>query len=396
MTPALDGIRIADFSQWMQGAWGTQKLADMGADVVKVEPPSGEAQRAAAAGGELYHEESLWFLAMNRNKRSLPLNLKDERGHEVAMRLVEGADVLIENFRPGVMERLGLDYETVREVNPEIVYVSASGFGQDGPYVDRPGQDLLAQAMTGLAANTGRRDDPPIPAGTFFGDELSATNLALYTAIALVHRERTGEGQRVEVNLLDSMVDAQCQEITAALNMDREFERSETNLAHPMTLAPYGIYETADGYIAISLSPLEDVAAELDVELPAVDSDVEIYHRRDDIHRAIEARTREEATEPLLERLLEASLWVTKVEDYDDLPDNPQVQHNGMLVDVEHPNAGRITTTGIPATLSETPGEIRRDPPVLGEHTDEVLADIGYDDEEIASLKADDVTFQTE
>jgi len=392
MSEALDGITIADFTQMMQGPWATQKLADMGADVIKIERPGGEWERMLEAGGELHEGVSPFFLAMNRNKRSITVDLKSEEGQAVARDIVAEADALLENFRPGVMEKFGLGYDDVREFNPDIVYVSGSGFGADGPYKDRPGQDLLLQAMSGLANYTGRKDDPPTPTGTAIVDEHSATLIALNTMFALFHRERTGEGQKVETNLFNAAIDIQCQEITAALSMEREFERSEEGIAQAWLGGPYGIYETADGHVAIAMTPMDHLAETLD--LPSVGeytTSEETYEHRDEIKRRVESYTREQPTDELLDTLLGADVWAAPVQDFHDVAEDPQVQHNEMVVEVEHPNGGSFKTTGIPVSMSKTPGEIRSRPPRPGEHTDEILEEVGFDAERIDELSSESV-----
>lgn len=387
MDNALEGVTIADFTQMMQGPWATQKLAEMGADVVKIERIGGEWERELEAFGELYEGVSPFFLAMNRNKRSVSVDLKADEGRQVALDIVGDADILIENFRPGVMDRLGLSYDDVTEVNPEIVYVSGSGFGADGPYVDRPGQDLLLQAMSGLTMTTGRGDGPPTPAGSAVVDEHSAMLIVFGTLTALFHKERTGEGQRVEASLLNSAIDFQCQEITAALNMDQDVKRSDTGIASPVNNAPYGIYETVDGYVAIAMAPLDSLAELLDLpDLATYDGPREIFEDRDEIKRQIEAETRTYETAKLLELLLEADIWVAEVNDFEEMAADPQVQHNEMVVELDHPQVGTFETTGLPVSFSETPAEITSPPPLVGQHTSEVLRDIGYDEPDIETL----------
>jgi len=395
MQHALEGVTVADFSQMMQGPWATQKLAEMGADVIKVERIGGEWQRTLHAGGELSEGVSPFFLAMNRNKRSVTLDLKAEEGREAALDIAAEADILVENFRPGVMDRLGLGYEDVTEVNPEIVYVSGTGFGSDGPYADRPGQDLLLQAMSGLTTTTGRREDPPTPAGSAVVDEHSSMLLLYATMVALFHKERTGEGQHVEGSLMNAAIDFQCQEITAELNMDVDFERSEAGIASPYNEPPYGVYETADGHVAIAMAEIETIADVLEIdtdELPPHDTPEESYENRDACKRLFEERTREWETEALLEALLAEDVWIAEVNEFADLPDDPQVDHNDMIVDVDRPEEGSFTTTGIPISLSETPGEITSSPPSPGEHNREVLSEVGYDDEEVDALIEEGVT----
>jgi crotonobetainyl-CoA:carnitine CoA-transferase CaiB-like acyl-CoA transferase len=389
MDSALEGVTVADFTQMMQGPWATQKLADMGADVVKIERIGGEWERGLGAAGQLLDGVSPFFLAMNRNKRSVELDLKSDEGHEIALEIVEEADALVENFRPGVMDRFGLSYEDVRAVNPEIVYVSASGFGSDGPYADRPGQDLLLQAMSGLANYTGRKDDPPTPTGTAVVDEHSATLIALHTMVALFYRERTGEGQKVEANLLNAALDFQCQELTAAMNIDVDFERSEEGIAQAWLGGPYGIYETADGHVAIAMTPMDHLAdaTELD-SLREYDTPRDTYEHRDEIKRTLEAYTRKRPTETLLDELLNADIWAAEVAaDFDEVRENPQVRHNNMIVELNHPDGGTFETVGVPVNHSETPASFDRHPPKPGEHTDEVLAKIGYSEEDRNDLR---------
>ena len=390
MTGALDGVRVLDFTQMMMGPWATQFLGDLGADVIKIERPgSGEWERGLAAMGQLLDGQSPFFLAMNRNKKSLTLNLKDARAQDAVKRLAEDADLVVENFRPGVMDRLGLGYEDLRAINASIVYVTGSGFGPDGPYVERPGQDLLIQSMSGLAAYGGRRDDPPTPAGSSIVDASTALLLAFSAMVGLFHRERTGEGQRIDVNLFNTAIALQCQEIAAFLNLPDRWERSEAGIGGAWLSAPFGIYRTADRHIAIAMASLSVLAELLEIpELAAYDEE-RAYRERDDVYRMIQARLVESDADHWLELLATRDVWCAPVNRFEDLLDDPQVRHNELFTTVERPNGEPMSVVGMPVKFSATPGAITSGPPAVGEHTDEVLASIGFDDEEIRSMRED-------
>lgn len=389
MRGALTGIRILDFSQMMLGPYGTQLLGDFGADVIKIErPKTGEWERGLDVMGELLGGDSPFFLAMNRNKKSVTLNLKDPAGLEIAYKLAKTADVVVHNFRPGVMERLGLGYEKLAEIKPDIIYCSGSGYGESGPYVNRPGQDLLIQGLSGIAANGGRAVDPPTPAGTPIADASTALLLAFSISTALVHRLRTGEGQKIEVSLFNTALSIQCQELVAYMNMEKRWERSKAGIAQAWLAAPYGVYETQDGYMAIAMNPLSLLADLMDLpQLKEYDDPELAYARRDEIKPIIEARTREKTTAEWLEILAQGDVWCGPVQGFDALVDDPQVRENEMIVEVDHPKAGRLKLVGVPAKFSKTPGSIRLAPPLVGEHTDEILGEIGYSSEQIEELR---------
>jgi crotonobetainyl-CoA:carnitine CoA-transferase CaiB-like acyl-CoA transferase len=392
MKQVLSDVVVADFTQMMQGGWASQKLGDMGADVIKIEPLHGELERQVRFNGEMYGEWSYGFLAKDRNKRSVALDLKSDEGYEAALDIVREADVVMENFRPDVMERLGLDYETVKEVNPSVIYVSGSAYGSSGPYADRPGQDLLYQAMTGLAANTGRAGDPPTGTGSVVVDAHSATLIALYTMYALFHRELTGEGQKIEANLLNSAIDFQCNELTYVLNAGEDLTPSERNLGHPMFWPPYGIYETESSHIAIGMSSLTAVGETFgSEELCAYDDDIEaIFEDRDRVHRLIESYTAEESADRLVDMLSEVDVQAVEVAELSDLEDNPQVQHNDMILEIDHPEVGTFKTVGFPVEMSESEETVRYPPPSVGEHTEEVLEEMGYSADEIGAITGAD------
>jgi crotonobetainyl-CoA:carnitine CoA-transferase CaiB-like acyl-CoA transferase len=393
MKMALEGVRVIDFTQMMLGPWGTQFLGDMGAEVIKIERPRvGEWERSLPAMGEFVGGESPFFLAMNRNKKSLTANLKDPRGREIIYQLVKTADLVTENFRPGVLDKLGLGYEDLRAVNPSIVYVAGSGYGPDGPYVTRPGQDLLIQAMSGLVANTGKAGDLPTPAGTSFVDASTALMLAFSAMVGLFHKERTGEGQRVDVNLFSTAIALQCQELVAFMNISKRWQRSASGIGSPWLAAPFGIYQTQDGYIAISINSLAALGELLDLpQLSAYDSPELAYEKRDEIKPIIQERVKTNTSAHWVELLGKRDLWCARVQNFDDLMNDPQVNHNELIQTIDHPVAGPVRVIGIPVRFSETPGAIRLYPPVVGEHNDAILTELGYSAEQIDQFKTEGV-----
>lgn len=382
----LSGLVVADFTQLAQGPWATQMFGDMGADVIKIEPEKGDWMRHYAYGNLYPNGESISFLSFNRNKRSIALNLKDDEGKHIAKEIIAKADILVENFRPGVMDRLGLGYEDMKKQNPGLVYCSSSGYGSSGPYKNRPGQDLLAQSIGGGSALNGKKGDIPVVTAVGQADLLTSLFINQSVLAALYAREKTGLGQRIETNLLSSVVGFHIQEVTAFLHKGENPERSESGIPNPWLGAPYGLYNTKDGYVAIGMNSVQKLAQIMglkhyDNETYASNN---IIENRDQIRSDFDTVFRTRTTKDWLALLLEHDIWCSQVNTFAEMVEDAQIKHNKMIIKMEHPRVGEVKTTGFPVHFSDTPQKIHRPAPILNQHAGEILQEFAnYDSAQV-------------
>ncbi|SHE38928.1 Crotonobetainyl-CoA:carnitine CoA-transferase CaiB [Seinonella peptonophila] len=391
----LDGIKILDFSLAMAGPFAAQKLGDMGADVIKIEPTGkGEWHRSAPAANAWVNRLNSSFISFNRNKQSLSIDLKSDKGQQIVHQLIKEADVVLQNFRPGVAKRLGIDYEQIKDINDRLIYCSISGYGETGPYVKRPGQDLVLQGYSGALWNTGKKGDPPHPIAMFVCDATAAHHAFEGILAALFYRERTGKGQKVEVNMLNAIMDMQVQELTVYLTAGIKPERTEEPLAHTLLTAPYGIYKTKDDYLTLAIGPIHVLGEALDNDrLRSFTEWNDGMVHRDEIYRIVASILPTKTTKEWIEILDQYNFWCGPVYDYEDLIHDPQVKHNEMIVEMDHTTEGKLKLLGIPILFSNSPGTIRLQPPLVGEHTVEILQSIGYSQDEIAQMKESGVVY---
>ena len=394
MKQALAGLKVIDFSQLLQGPYATQMLGDLGADVIKIERyGSGDIYRGMTFFNKwIAEDESPCFMAWNRNKRSIAIDMKKEEGKKIILQLIEQADIVVENFRPGVMERLGYGYAALKKINPKIIYCSASGWGSDGPYLTRPGQDLLVQSVSGAIMTSGKKSDGPVALGTAVCDQVNAFNCVYAILAALYFREKTGIGQEIQTNLLSSAIAFQMQDYFTIQNLGVQFERPESGIGHPGNPAPFGTYKTKDGFLAIAMNPFDTLVKALgDPSLLVYNDKQVLFDKRDEIYYRIQAVTITKTTEDWLTIMLGYDLWVAQVNNQSAVADDPQVIHNNTFVNIQHPKAGNLKVTNIPFTMSETPGAITRPSPMIGEHGPEILKELGYDEAAIETLLNDKI-----
>ncbi|MCC0806214.1 CoA transferase [Methylobacterium sp. W2] len=388
----LAGIRVLDVTQVMAGPFCSMLLGDLGADVIKVEPPGTGDQTRSAMGFKMKGPDSMGFLNMNRNKRSLALNLKSDAGRDLLLDMAATADVLVENYRPGVMARLGLGYEAMRARNPGLIYASISGFGQSGPWAKRPGYDLMAQAMSGVMSVTGHPGGPPVKAGVPVAD----IGCALFTVYAIlsayIGRQTSGEGQYIDASLFDAALAFSIWDVSEYWGTGRIPQPLGTS--NRMS-APYQAVRASDGYFVMGATNqklwrlLCDVLdrAELFEDARFVDIPARLANREvliEELERSFAARTAEE----WVSLLLDAGIPAGRMNTYPEAFESEHGRHRQMRIEVPHPNEGTVPNIGFPVKLTGTPQRARRHAPLLGEHTEDVLAEFGLSADEIEALRS--------
>ena len=390
MTGPLKGIRVLDLTRILAGPYATMILRDLGAEVIKIEQPGvGDEARDF---GPFKNDFSLYFMSVNRGKKSITLNLKSPRGKELFLELVKGSDILVENFRPGTMEKLGLDYESLKTHHPSLLYAACSGFGQTGPYAMRGAYDMIIQGMGGIISITGEPDRPPVRVGTSIGDITSALFTAIGILSALRHRDQTGEGQLIDVGMLD------CQVAILENAMVRYFSTGDIprplGRRHP-AITPFEVFESADGYVVIAIgnNELWRKFCEHVGHSELIDDDrFNTNALRTENHESLFPILAEimcrRTTDEWVEALEAIGVPCGPVNTVDKVANDPQVLARDMIAEVEHNTTGTVQIPGIPIKLSETPGQIDAPAPNLGEHTSEVLIDLlGLGAEEVNQLK---------
>jgi crotonobetainyl-CoA:carnitine CoA-transferase CaiB-like acyl-CoA transferase len=371
----LDGVRVIDFTRILAGPFGAMFLGDMGAEVIKVEEPGkGDDTRGwpPFIGGE-----ATYFLSVNRSKKSLTLNMKAPEGLAILRKLIAKADVVLENFRPGTMERLGVGYESLRSINPRLVYCAISGFGESGPEASRPGYDLIVQGESGVMDLTGFPDGPPVKVGNSIADLVAGMSAAQGITLALLARERTGRGQKVEIGMLDVM--AALLTYQAGLYWNAGGRPGRRGNQHP-SIVPYEVFRAEDAYLTLGVANnslwekacralgREDLARD-----PRFDTEAKRVSNRDVLVPLLNELLSTRPAAEWLTRLDQAGVPVGRIKTVAEVCESPHLEARGMVVRLKHPKAGSITVMGVPVRLHETPGAATTPPPLLGEHTDEIL-----------------------
>jgi formyl-CoA transferase len=389
----LAGVRVLDISQVMAGPYACMLLGDLGADVIKIEPPGTGDQTRGSMGFKMKGADSLGFLNMNRNKRSVTLDLKSEAGKEVLKKLAKDADILIENYRPGALRRLGLGYEVLKEINPRLVYTSISGFGQTGPWADRPGFDLMAQAMSGVMSVTGYPDSPPVKAGVPVAD-IGCALFAIYaTLAAYIGAKNTGQGQYVDAALFDTAMAFSVWDTCDWWGTGKPPQPLGT--ANKMT-APYQAMACSDGWFVMGANNqklwtklCQLMGREELLEDPRFTTISNRLANRQALQDELEKTFRQKPKDYWVETLLANGLPAGPILSYPEAFGSEHAQVRGMRMEIDHPVEGKVPNIGFAVKLSGTPQQVRRHPPLLGEHNEEVLAEIGLDAADIERLRAD-------
>lgn len=375
MEKLLEGLLVLDFSQFLSGPSCGLRLADLGARVIKIERDGdGDLCRALyVTDTKIGDGESTIFHAINRNKESFSINLKDPSSSSKIKKLIAVADVMLHNFRPGVMQKLGLDYDTVLQINPDIIYGEISGYGEEGEWKDLPGQDLLLQSISGITYLSGSKDDPPTPMGIAVADILAGTHLGQGILAALYRRQMHGIGALIQVSMLESLLDFQFEVLTCFLNDGNELPvRSAVNGAHAYIAAPYGIYKTADGYIAIAMAPVTQLGELMQVEkLQQYSLSEDWFTKRDEIKTILKASFSQRSTAAWLSILEPADIWCANVFDYETL----LTQEGYKVLEMEQwvtSGPVNVKTTRCPVTINGEKVKSHRGAPLLGEHNDKI------------------------